>query len=646
MNLSRTSRWLSILLTVMLAACQTPAAVQPTATLPPVPTEEPTPTVPPVRSLTVCLGQEPETLYLYGGSSRAMWSVLEAVYDGPIDTRNYAPRPVILQKLPALADGDAALQAVPVQAGDVVVDAGGALISLAKGARVLPSGCSGAACAIEWDGVSALQMDRMVVDFRLLPGLKWSDGQPLTAADSVFSYQVAADPATKVNRTIVDRTEAYEALDDLTTRWVGVPGYLTDRYAELFFSPLPGHILQGTPAADLPASPAAEKPLGWGAYRVDEWVRGDHIALSKNPNYFRADQALPYFDRLVFRFLGEQADNNLEALLAGECDVIDSTSLLAAQLESVLTLQNEGKLKAYVARGPEYELVDFGIRPASYDDGYNPAGGDRPDLFGDVRVRQAFAYCMNRQGLIDNFLFGQSAVPQTLVPPENPQFNAEAAQYPFDVEKGSRLLDEAGWKDTDGDSATPRVAQGAAGVPDGTPLSIEYLTTETPLRKQAADYLARNLAQCGVQLNVKYRTAAELYAPGPDGVLFGRRFDLAQFAWSAGRVPACHLYMSSEIPSAANDWLGTRYGGANMTGYSNPAYDAACEALLQPGLDSAMQLDKSREVQAILAEELPFIPLYYNLKLLVTRPNLCGVEVDASARSDLWNLEEVTQYCP
>lgn len=646
MNRSRISRWLYILLAATLAACQTPAVVPPTATLPPIPTEEPTPTVPPLRSLTVCLGQEPESLYLYGSSSRAMWSVLEAVYDGPIDTRNYVPQPVILQKLPTLTDGDAALQAVPVQAGDMVVDAGGALISLVKGARVLPSGCSGAACAIEWDGVSALQMDRMVVDFRLLPGLTWSDGQPLTAADSVFSYQVAADPATPVNRTILDRTEAYEAPDDLTARWVGVPGFLTDRYAELFFSPLPKHVLQGTAAADLPTSPAAEKPLGWGAYVVEEWVHGDHILLTRNPNYFHADQALPYFDKLVFRFLGEQADNNLEALLVGECDVVDSTSLLAAQLESVLTLQNEGKLKAYVARGPEYELVDFGIRPASYDDGINTADGDRPDLFGDVRVRQAFASCMNRQGLIDNFLFGQSAVPQTLLAPENPQFNGETAQYPFDVQEGARLLDEVGWKDTDGDAATPRVAQGVAGVPDGTPLSVEYLTTETPLRKQAAEYLARNLAQCGVQLNVSYRSAADLYAPGPDGVLFGRRFDLAQFAWSAGRLPACYLYMSSEIPSAANDWLGARYGGANMTGYSNPAFDAACEALLQPGLDSAYQMGQSRAVQTMLADDLPFIPLYYNLKLLVTRPNLCGVQPDASARSDLWNLESVTQYCP
>ena len=93
---------------LLLSACQTPTPL-PTATTPAATaTLQPSPTPTPLpRTFTICLGQEPASLYLYASSTRSTWSVLEAVYDGPIDTRQYTPQPVILEKLPALADGDA-----------------------------------------------------------------------------------------------------------------------------------------------------------------------------------------------------------------------------------------------------------------------------------------------------------------------------------------------------------------------------------------------------------------------------------------------------------------------------------------------------------------------------------------------------------
>ena len=98
----------------LLAACaesssvtQTPQeSVQPSAA--PLPSATPLPP----RELNICIGQEPQTLYLYGGSSRAMWSVLEAIYDGPVDTRNYLEAPIILEELPGQANGGTVFQPV------------------------------------------------------------------------------------------------------------------------------------------------------------------------------------------------------------------------------------------------------------------------------------------------------------------------------------------------------------------------------------------------------------------------------------------------------------------------------------------------------------------------------------------------------
>lgn len=634
-------------LSLLVTACQ--ATPQPTE--PPVPATQPAPTatvpaptatIPPPRNLVVCLGQEPQTLYAYGSASRSTWSVLEAVYDGPFDTRDYGIQPVIFEKLPNLQDGSAVLQPVTVRQGDEVVDAAGNLVNLNQGARVYPAGCQGEECALNYDGASEIQMDQMTVTFKLLPGLKWSDGAPLTAADSVFSFKLSADADTPVSKRLVDRTAEYQAPDELTVQWVGKPGFVSARYAAHFWLPLPEHVMKDKSAKDiLAAQEFAEKPLGWGPYQIEEWVKGDHISLVKNPAYFRAAEGLPKFDRLVFRFLGEQADNNLAALQTGECDVVDQTTLLEDQLEQVLDLQKTGKILAYVGQGPEWEHIEFGIKPAAFDDPLNAER--RPDFFGDARVRQAFALCMNREAAVDKQLLDQSAIPDGFLAPDHPLLVQGLAQYPYDPARGGALLDEVGWKDDDGAAETPRTAYSVPGVPDGTRLEVSYITTGAYLRGEVVKVLAESMKACGIQMNVSALNPEELYARGPDGPLFGRRFDLAQFAWQADTQSPCYLYESSQIPSAGNYWV-----GANVSGYASPEFDAACRSargLLpeQPGY-----AEKAAAVQQLFARDLPAIPLYFQLKLAASRPDLCGLDMDVTARSGLWNLEglDYGDSCP
>lgn len=660
MDLRRGLSLLSVVvfLAVLLAACEERATIVPQPTgvpstpqvnvLTPTPTFKPpstsAPTPAPKRTLVVCLGQEPSSLYLYGDSSRGMWGVLEAIYDGPVDTRNFSAQPVILQKMPSVKDGDAVYSAVDVTSGADVVDANGNLVDLTAGTRVLPSGCTSPECAKTWDGKSALKMDQLTLTFKLKPGLKWSDGVELTAADSVYSFNVAADNATPVSKRIVDRTTAYQAKDGQTIVWTGVPGFLPQRYDSVLWSPLPRHVLSKYKPADLlKAEEAAVKPLGWGPYQVEEWKKGAFIRLTKNPNYFRAVEGLPKFDTLVYRFLGEQGDNNLQALLSGECDVVDESVLLFDQLEILIQQENAKKLRLYIGQGPEWEQLSFGIKPASYDDGYNPAV-DRPDFFGNLKMRQAVAYCIDRAALNRTLLNSRSGVPAGYVPPSHPLFNPGLAALPYDTARGNQLLSELGWKDTDNNPATPRVAEAVSGVPKGTPLVLNYLTTEAVLRKKTAELIAKNLGDCGIQVKVQMQNPGVVYAAGPDGALFGRKFDLAQFSWEAGSQPPCNLYETNAIPTAKNTWL-----GGNITGYSNPAFDAACQqariARPEPAED---YIRANQAAQTLFAQELPVLPLSYRLKVAASRADLCGFEMDVTARSVLWNLEafSIGGICP
>ncbi len=644
----RRLKWLlPLLLAGLLAACQ-PAAQEPA---PPPPATDvpalPTPTVTPAppKTLVVCLRQEPATLYAYGGSSQSMWSVLEAVYDGPFDTRQHGVQPVILESLPDFENGGASFALQDVSAGDLVVDVDGNLAVLETGIRVHPAGCSAQDCIIEWDGSTPLQMERLELTFRLLPDLTWSDGAPLTAADSVYSFELSNDPATPVSREVTARTASYTALDELTVKWAGLPGYFPQRYQTLFWLPLPEHIWSGMTAAELLASDlSAERPLGWGPYVIDEWVRGDHIQLRKNPAYFRADEGLPAFDILVYRFLGEYTDSNLTALLTEECDVIDQAPMVDDDLDVVLRLGQNNELQSWIAPSAEWEHLDFGIVPASYDDGYNAFVGDRPDFFGDVRTRQAFTMCMNRPLMVSRWLWNQSPIPVGYVAPSHPLALTDQSPLDYDPIAGAQLLDQVGWRDYDGDPATPRVAAGVAGVPDGTPLSVNYATTQAYMRQEVAKLLAASLTECGIQVNVQYYDPAELYAPGPEGMMFGRQFDLVQYAWGSGSQPPCLFYESSQTPSPANNWL-----GINVTGYSSPEFDAACQAARYARVDNtAAYTENHQAAQRIFAADLPVVPLYYRTAVTLARPDLCGLNMDITARSALWNLEALGygELCP
>jgi peptide/nickel transport system substrate-binding protein len=617
----------------------------------------------------VCTANEPQDLFPFGGRSPAKNHVIEALYDGPIDRRSYDYQAVILEKLPSLADGDARIEPVQVSEGDWIVNAAGQLVQLSTGERIRPAGCTTPECEVAWDG-SALEMAQLSADFTLLPDLKWSDGVPLTANDSVYGFELAracqedrrcGDGLVTDNPESVRGTASYTALDERSTRWTGVPGFLDANYRTNFFFPMPEHQLGELDLDELLAAEAMRAPLGWGPFMLESWADGDQIRLVRNPQYFRAGEGLPNFDILVFRFIGLDPEQNLNAISSGNCDVLDreaSEILMEAGLQQLLDMGTERRLAVYTIPDSTWEHADFGIQHISYDDGFLLAQ-DRPDYFGDVRTRQAIAHCLDRGQVVENVLAGLSVVPDTYLPPDHPLANPEVARYPFDPAAGADLLEQAGWRDEDANPETPRVARGIPTVPDGAPFAFTYFTSQGEQRRQAAEILTASLGECGIQATAEFRDIGELFADGPEGPLFGRQFEMAQFAWQTGVRNPCDLYLSSRVPGQPQgEWipLGSieprpfvyGWGGQNLTGFSHPDYDRACTAALEalPGQDG--YIESQWESQAIFSAELPAIPLYQRLILAVTQVDLCGFQLDATSWSELWNIEQLYQgeTCP
>jgi len=631
-----------ILLALLLSACQFPmgadveTATPTTVELPAIPTATPTPI--PSRTLTICLGEEPNTLYPLGGPNAAARSVLEAIYDGPIDVVAYNYQPTILERIPSVDGGDALIEAVAVRPGTIIVDVEGNLVALASGLKVRPAGCRSNDCAITYDGVSPLEMDQMVVDFTMLENLVWSDGEPLTTDDSLFAYNLAKDENTPGSKFLFDRTQVYEATDETHIQWWGVPGFIDPTYYTNFWSPLPRHAWEQFAVSELPRLDiVARTPIGWGPYRLEEWTPGDRLTLTKNIRYFQADDGLPVFDTLVFRIVPDP-NAAMSDLLAGTCDILDPTINLDGQLSLLLQMQSDGQAQALVTPTNTIEWLGLGINPASYDDGYSTTPPlDRPDFFYDKRTRQAIALCLDRQKVVDTVLFGLSEVPNTYISPRHPLYNATVSPYPFDPSQGNRILDQVGWRDTDNDPTTPREAFGVLNVPNLTPLVLNYYTSSATQRRQVSEILAQSLGQCGIGVNVTYLSYIDLYAEGSaNGPLFGRNFDLAEFAIGTTSLePPCSWYTTAQIPTAFNNWV-----GANVTGYKSPEFDAACTRAQQQAPDDESYRDAYHLTQSIFNSDLPAIPLYLRLKVAAARPDMCSFDLDPTANT-LWNIESL-----
>lgn len=599
-----------------------------TATPEPTPTDAPpTPTPRPPKDLVVCMSQEPRSLYLYDDTSLAATAVRHALYESPVTSRSYDYQAQGLVKLPSLEDGDALLEIIEVGEGSRVVSASGRPTTLTAGISVVDA----AGEVVVFDGSTPIQMTRMTVDFTFQP-LVWSDGTPVTADDSVFSFEVAADRETPRPDTTVDLTESYTALDELSVRWVGLPGFLDNTYFNNVWTPLPRHQLESFTAEELLVAPeVTQTPLSHGPFVVEEWLPGATIRLVPNEHYYRAADGLPYLSSLTFRFFSRDEVANparITAEITGGCHILTNDLVTLDALPGLAEAEASGDLLIHTVNGEVFEHIAFGVDPVfAY-------ANNRPDWFEDVRVRQAIALCTNRQRLVDELMHGRVTVMDTFVPNEHPLHPTDAAQWPYDPQRANTLLDEIGYVDADGDGIRQDIE---AGVPFSITLGTD---NASPLRSSIIEMVREDLAACGINANTYTRAAGTWFAEGPVGPLFGRRFDLAQFAWVNRIQPDCGLYLSSNIPGPVEEGFGG-WNNVNVSGWANEAYDAACRQAqtLLPGTPGYEE--NHRHTMRLFSQELPALPLFPSVKAAVTSPNVLNFQLDPTQPSALWNVAEL-----
>lgn len=535
------------------------------------------PSVEVAETLVICLTSEPQSLYLYSRPEPNRAHLLAALYDGPIDSVNGGAHPVLLAKLPSLADGDARVTTATVNAGDWVVDEIGRVVTLTTGVTLnLLNGATAT-----YNGAGSLSVPQIAARFTLKPGVTWSDGAPLTAADSVFSFEIGRRPdSSDPRRDLAERTASYRALSETDVEWIGLPGYVDPLYYTNFWTPLPQHRFNGLTAAQIADSDEARfAPLGWGPFVLKEWTRGERFVFERSPNYFRAAEGLPRVHEVVYRILPPDG-----ASVEG-CDIVPSS----AEWDDAALAESAGWT---VQRAPSgtTDYLFFGLNRS-----------DGPGLLAEPRLRLAVAGC--------------ASLPH----------RAETGLSPL---QGRVLLAELGWADTDSDGVREK---------DGQALSLTFVYG--PLSDTAAERLAQttaaNLAaECGIAIALRPLTEGELLADWPEGVVFGRRFDLALFAVNLGATRPCALFMSAQIASDLSP------GGANASGYSQVEFDNACRRALT-ALDPQEAARWHAEAQRLFTRDLPALPLPYRSRLAAAHPQVQNYALEGAALSELWNIESV-----
>lgn len=392
----------------------------------------------------------------------------------------------------------------------------------------------------------------MDVTYHLKPGIKWSDGQPLTSADVQFTWRAIMDDPKTAVRSGYDQITSIDTPDDLTAvvHYKSVYAAYPTRFGRL----LAKHVLGSMAPADYSKSDYVRKPLGTGPFMLTEFVAGDHFTVEKNPNY--REPGKPYLDKIIFKSVPTSAVA-IAQLKAGEVQAM--WNLLESESADV----EKAGVHVVVTPGPSVERIEFNT--AENKDGTDP--NSKHPILGDINVRRALIYATPKQQMIDKLLFGKATVGRTVLS-TGWAAPKDVTQESYDPKKANELLDQAGWvKGSDG-----------IRVKNGLRASLEITTTTgNKTREQVEQVLVEEWKQIGVELKIQNVPSAVLLSaswaandPRKKGSL-----DMWMYASSPDIDPdsiVYERYYSKKIPYPGNNG-----DGQNYTRVKNAELDKAIE---------------------------------------------------------------------
>ncbi len=407
--------------------------------------------------------------------------------------------------------------------------------------------------------------DGLTITVKLKEGVTWSDGEPFTAEDVVFTYETKADKANgNADKLWVgDQPIEVVAVDDHTVEFklpevnaAAVNNIATETYI------IPKHIYENEP--DFSVNELRASPVGTGPYRLKEYRQGEYLAFEANESYYGGK---PKIKNIVFRIIAN-ADTAKVALQKGE---VDASIIMPADIA-------------------DYENQPMNIH--TYSENRVGYIGVNTNTLDDVKVRQAIFAALNRDEMnlaayLDPEYYHNA---YSFLPPQNPYYTEDVNKHEGGAEKAKELLQEAGV--------------------DGLKITLGY-TANDPVQTMVATLAQQQLLQAGIDLELKGMDGAALYAET-----------------SKPDQTSLDLFIGGYIMGTDPDFytpLFTSNGAYNTFKYANEQVDELFEAGAKE-IDDSKRKEIYHELQQVLMDDAVIYPLVDNLKVFAVNERIDGIE--------------------
>ena len=480
---------------------------------------------------------------------------------------------------------------------------------------------------LENGGISA---DLTSITWKLLPGLLWSDGTPMTADDAVFTAAYCMDPAGGCAQlTKYEGVKSVEAVDASTIKvtftapkpnpYTAFVGALSPILQKAQFAACQG-------AAAPTCTDPNNMPIGTGPFMVTGFTVNDTVSMAANPNY--RDPAKPAFATAVIKGGGDAEGSARAVMETGEFDYGWNTQIPP---DSQAAMAAAGKGEFVVAFGTLVERIEMNTTDPSADlpEGERSTAKHPHPILSDIKVRQALSMAIDRQILVD-VGYGAGGLPTcNIIPGPAAWASDNTGCIAQDMEGAKKLLDEAGW------------VPGADGIreKDGKKLHILYQTTVNPIRQDFQALIKDWWTELGVDVELKAIDPGVFFggdAGSPD--TFQKFYaDVEMYANNSDNPdPETYLgqYQCKNAPSPDNQWQ-----GENMNRFCDPAYDAKI-AELSTTTDVAARQTIAKELNDMVTKNsMIVVPLVHRGTLSAHSNALGGVIINAWD-SELWNVAD------
>jgi peptide/nickel transport system substrate-binding protein len=469
-----------------------------------------------------------------------------------------------------------------------------------------------------------LAKDGLSVTWKLKQGVVWHDGQPFTADDCVFNWEYARDPATAAVTIGTYKDVKVEKVDTHTVRVVFArpTPFWADAFVGIRGTLIPKHLFEAFKGEKSRDAPANLKPVGTGAYTFVDFKPGDMVRGNLNPKYHKPNR--PYFDTIELKGGGDAVSAARAVLQTGEFDYAWN---LQVEDEVLVRLETGGKGKVNITSGGNIEHIQLNnTDPWTEVDGERSSLKTKHPLFSDPAVRQAMALLVDRTS-VEKFIYGRTGQATANFVNNPPKYRSPNTKFEFDVEKASKLLEDAGWK------------KGPDGIraKDGKKMKVVFQTSINQPRQKTQAIIKQACQKAGIDMELKSVVASVFFssdAANPD--TYPHFYVDMQMYTTTMPQPDPELFLNQftswEASSKDNKWQ-----GRNITRWKSDEYDSTYKAA-QSELDPVKRAALFIKCNDLAVNNQVVVPV-------VARPSVSASAKNLNAwnsgwDNDLWAVSE------